>query len=212
MYFIGSLLIFNSSVLPGTHKYASSEATPLDKNSSEFRSLNEAITLNDSSSNVSEVTIEHPGIRGYSYYGASGHQLRLVNNLSAVNPTYQQMMDFVKADKTDKIPYNNSSFRCADFAENLHNNAEKAGYKCAFVSIYFLSGGYGHACNVFNTTDRGLIYIDCTGSTDPSSSPRWDSIVAQPFGIGKPYRTIRIGLSYTLCSSMGKIKDYFVYW
>lgn len=60
--------------------------------------------------------------------------------LTAVNPTFKQMIDFVKADQTDKIPYINSSFACSDFAEKLHNNAEKAGYKCAFVSLYFLAG------------------------------------------------------------------------
>lgn len=70
------------------------------------------------------------------------------------------MIDFVKADQTDKIRYNNSSFVCSDFTERLHNNAEKAGYKCAFVSLYFLAGGYGHACNTFNTTDKGSIFVD----------------------------------------------------
>jgi hypothetical protein len=174
--------------------------------------LHEAVTLNNIVSNSPQAAIVHPSIYGYSYYGASGHQIQLLNNLSAVNPTYQQMVDFMKADQTDKIPYNKSSFVCGDFAERLHNNAEKAGYKCAFVSIYFLAGGYGHACNVFNTTDKGLVYVDCTGSTDPSSASTWDSIVTQPFSIGDPYRTIRFDLSYSFCGSMGIIKNYYVYW
>jgi len=168
--------------------------------------------ISDSQMSAQQAAIVHPSIHCYSYYGASGHQIRLVNNLSAINPTYKQMVDFLKTDQTDKIHYNNSNFICGDFAEQLHNNAERAGYKCAFVSVYFFDGGYGHACNAFNTADKGLVYVDCTGSTDPSSAPTWDSIVAQPFGIGEPYRTVRFDLCYSFCSSMGVIKNYRIYW
>ncbi|MFC2041213.1 hypothetical protein ACFLTY_02690 [Chloroflexota bacterium] len=48
---------------------------------------------------------------------------------------------------------------CADFADRLHNNAEKAGLRCGFVL------GTMHAFNVFETTDKGLIYIDDTGTS-----------------------------------------------
>ncbi|GAJ14543.1 unnamed protein product, partial [marine sediment metagenome] len=70
---------------------------------------------------------------------------------------------------------------CADFAERLHNNAEKAGIRCAYVSVdisgYSDPYGYGipsdtsHALVAFNTTDKGLVYIDDTGisSYGPSS-------------------------------------------
>jgi len=62
---------------------------------------------------------------------------------------------------------------CADFAERLHNNAEKAGIRCAYVSLEMtgyddplhlgIPSNAGHACNAFETTDRGLVYIDATG-------------------------------------------------
>ena len=45
----------------------------------------------------------------------------------------------------------------------LHNNAEKAGIRAAYVVVEFPLGE-GHALNAFRTKDRGLIYIDCTGS------------------------------------------------
>ena len=50
---------------------------------------------------------------------------------------------------------------CADFAERLHNDAEMAGIKCAFVTLH-TSEGF-HALNAFQTTDQGLIYVDDTG-------------------------------------------------
>ncbi|MFA7352951.1 MAG: hypothetical protein WCZ22_05680, partial [Dehalococcoidales bacterium] len=39
---------------------------------------------------------------------------------------------------------------CADFAERLHNNAEKAGIRCGYISLDF-DDGVGHALNVFET-------------------------------------------------------------
>jgi hypothetical protein len=58
---------------------------------------------------------------------------------------------------------------CEDFAERLHNNAEKAGIRCAYVSID-LSHFPSHALCAFQTTDRGLIYVDDTGTIPPKPS------------------------------------------
>lgn len=52
---------------------------------------------------------------------------------------------------------------CADFAERLHNNAEMAGIRCGYVTIDFEGRAIGHALAVFNTTDKGMIYVDDTG-------------------------------------------------
>ena len=67
---------------------------------------------------------------------------------------------------------------CADFAERLHNNAEAAGIRCGYVSVdlsgysdpykYGIPADTGHALDVFQTTDRGLVYIDDTNAPGPS--------------------------------------------
>lgn len=109
--------------------------------------------------------------------GAKGDIKYLDNNCNAKDVSYSELVSFILKDNTDKMRYDYSSFVCADYAEMLHNNAEKAGIKCAYVSITTrcvtrdgtIFGGGGHALNVFNTTDRGLIYIDCTGSLCGSS-------------------------------------------
>jgi hypothetical protein len=145
------------------------------------------------------------GIISNSY----GNFTVLMNNKDAKDPTYSQLLYFLKVDKTDQYPYlyagttyhmyiggSAESFVhldtikeiidgtktpdppriCADFAEMLHNNAEKAGIRCAYVSIGV--GGSGHALNAFNTTDNGMVYIDDTGlSSGYSYSGSCDKIV-----------------------------------
>ncbi len=55
---------------------------------------------------------------------------------------------------------------CSDFAEMLHNNAEIHGFRAGYVGITLAGTTSGHAIDVFNTTDRGLVYVDDTGG-DP---------------------------------------------
>jgi len=132
-----------------------------------------------------------------SYYldiaGADGHVIHLENNPEAQNPTYERLIRFLKNDDTDRIMYESNKFVCADFAENLHNNAEKVGISAAYISIDFEDSEYGHALNAFATTDKGLVYIDCTGNTEKTSSFEkncFDKIAY--LEIGKEYGIISI--------------------
>jgi hypothetical protein len=94
--------------------------------------------------------------------GADGSRVVLYNNMSAKDPSYEDLKTFLKADITDSIPYDLNYFVCSDCAEVVHNNAEKSGIRAAFVSVDFYDREKGHACNAFNTTDRGLVFVDCT--------------------------------------------------
>ena len=89
------------------------------------------------------------------------------------DPTYKQMMKFIGGDKTDKKQYIEGEYVCKNFAADACNRAEEKGIRCAYVSIDYPDGG--HAIVVFNTIDRGLIYIE----------PQHDDIV-NPV-IGKHY-------------------------
>jgi hypothetical protein len=130
----------------------------------------------------------------------------LINNKNAKNPTYSQLLNFLRSDITDMYKYqlggtiriyygspeSNVNLEllkeiilgtkqpkppriCGDFAEMLHNNAERAGIRCAYVSIFV--GGLGHALNAFSTTDRGLVYIDDTGYLGGLGPSNCDKIV-----------------------------------
>jgi peptidoglycan hydrolase CwlO-like protein len=92
--------------------------------------------------------------------------VQLSSNPKSTNPTWQQVEDFILADNTDKHPYVLSSFVCGDFAEQIHNNAEQAEIRAAFVAVNFTDNSIGHALNAFLTTDKGLVYVDCTGTDD----------------------------------------------
>jgi len=128
----------------------------------------------DTGSTIEEATKElgdtsYVYINGGILVGADWQPIILHNNLDAKNPSWVELEAFLAEDETDKHPYDLSAFVCADFAEMLHNNAEAAGIKAAYVTVqlgpcsYFPMGG-GHCLNAFETTDRGLVYVDCTSS------------------------------------------------
>ncbi len=73
------------------------------------------------------------------------------------DPTYQEAWAFVQLDQTDKNEYNDT-YVCRHFACDFNNNALEAGYRVAFVLIAFPESS--HAIVGFNTTDRGMIFIE----------------------------------------------------
>jgi hypothetical protein len=98
------------------------------------------------------------------YAKTFGQQIHLVNNWDASDPTWQQLVSFLNADKTDSKDYSLFSFACGAFAEEVHNNAEAAGIRSAWAAVDFEDNSDGHALNAFKTTDKGLVYVDCTSS------------------------------------------------
>lgn len=94
--------------------------------------------------------------------GADGEQIRITNNPIAVDVTYSELIQFIEADTTDQIIYNDSSFVCADYAELLHNKAEEQGIKTGVVSVNFEESEIGHMFNIFNTIDKGEVLVDIT--------------------------------------------------
>ncbi len=102
--------------------------------------------------------------------------LSLADNASAHNPTYKELLDFLYEDATDQNLYVDDVYMCGSFARDLHNNAEAHGIRAAFVAIHFYNE-LPHAINAFKTTDRGLVFIDVTGTREPSPVSRLDTKV-----------------------------------
>jgi hypothetical protein len=139
------------------------------------------------------------------YTGADGRVITFVQNSSAVNPSYDQVISFLKSDTTDQTPYERGKFTCGDYAEKVQHNAENAGWNCGWVFIE-LNDGYNHACNVFDTTDRGLVFVDST---------TLDSIV--DVKTGAEYHPIPLTklLGYNSgvsADSMGVVKSFTIKW
>jgi len=142
------------------------------------------------------------------YLGGDGHDIELTRNQSAVDPTYDQMIEFIKTDKTDRNEYIPDKYVCGDFAEDVQNNAEVAGYNCAWVYIEF-EDGIAHACNAFDTTDRGLIFIDCTRSIGDGPTNQ-DCIVN--VADSEEYTQKFIKSSNYEPLSMGVVESYEIIW
>jgi hypothetical protein len=75
------------------------------------------------------------------------------------DPSYQEMKDFLEQDETSEQEYLRNEYICVDFAANVKANAANEGIRCAYVVIEYL-GTNGHAIVAFDTTDRGLVYIE----------------------------------------------------
>jgi len=93
--------------------------------------------------------------------GGNGDPIVLIDNSDATNPSYAELVAFIQMDLSDTNMYIDGEYVCADYAEDVHNNAEVAGIRTAWVGLDFEGENEGHAVNVFETTDKGLVYIDC---------------------------------------------------
>jgi len=113
---------------------------------------------------------------------------------------------------------------CADFAERLHNDAEMAGIRCAYVSLelsgytdpnnFGISSDTGHALDAFQTTDRGLVYVDDTGWVPNEQHPSRAVKIANPI-VGQQYITTNlfpeVGWNSS-AESMGTVTDIESIW
>jgi hypothetical protein len=140
-----------------------------------------------------ETTETHIYIDGKIVVGGDGEPIELINNPNATDPTYAELLAFLEADQTDKYSYivgpPKVAYICADFAKDVHNNAEAAGIGAAWVGIEIEGQTEGHALNAFETTDRGLVFIDCTGVglwDETGDRTRWDRRAYVE--VGQPYQ------------------------
>ncbi len=129
--------------------------------------------------------------------GGDNEPIILTNSATAVDPTFEELVAFITADSTDRKKYigeGPGAYVCADFAEEVHNNAEAAGIRAGWVSLTFEGTEEGHALNAFETSDKGLIFIDCTNSGRTGSAdketPGWDAIAY--IGEGKKYGVLPV--------------------
>jgi hypothetical protein len=131
------------------------------------------------------------------------------NNHEARNVTRTEVMDFILQDKTDQLIYNDSVFVCIDFAVAVHDNAERRNISAGVVTCSI--GGTLHALNVFNTTDRGLVYIDCTGVRAGAPVHNYNKIA----GIEWLYRVepiVDISPYHYINDRNGAVSNVHLYW
>ena len=137
--------------------------------------------------------------------------LTLTDNSTAENPTWEQLLDFLRSDKTDKNLYIENVYMCGSFAEDLHNNAEAKGIRAAFVAVHF-DTGVPHAINAFKTVDQDLVYIDATGSDVRISLANLDKRVKMAKDeLYRQYLLFPDGF-WTLSQDTRIVKSIEIYW
>lgn len=128
---------------------------------------------------VRRVPIEYP----------NGTQVLVQENIGSADPSYGQLVSFLRDDWTEHGLYSLDNV-CTNFAVRLYDEAQGSGMKAHIVEIWFADGGNPHVIVAFNTTDRGLIYVDDTGRTQKQKEAGQmdiDRIVTlEP---GQPYTT-----------------------
>ncbi|MGC8940448.1 MAG: hypothetical protein ACP5IJ_00390 [Candidatus Nanoarchaeia archaeon] len=79
-------------------------------------------------------------------------------------PTSKELLTFLELDNTNELKYDNASFDCTGFAFELYKRARAVGYKVGIVELEFEKEVKGHMFNAFQTSDKGVVYIDVTGN------------------------------------------------
>lgn len=89
---------------------------------------------------------------------------------NVTNPSYDQLLDFLKTDDTVDAAYVPDSYVCTNFAVHLYEDAESSGIAAHLVAISFEGSSAGHMIDAFDTTDNGTVYIDDTGNTQAQTA------------------------------------------
>ena len=75
------------------------------------------------------------------------------------DPIYSEAMTFIRDDTTNRNRYDEETYNCGHYSTDVNNNAENQGIRCSLV-IVNLKDGDLHALVAFNTTDKGILYIE----------------------------------------------------
>ena len=120
------------------------------------------------------------------------------------NPSWEELLSFLKEDDTEKLIYDPGVFDCTGFAITLRDRALWRGWRSAFVEITF-GGGGAHALVAFKTEDLGLVFVDDTG--DEKGTGRDKIAYIKP---GKPYGLISLeGVKTTYIACEGEPEEFW---
>ena len=111
--------------------------------------------------------------KGYEISLGSGSDEQVSSLVKLRNPTYNELTEFLAADKTDSNTFISGEYVCFDFAAELNNSAEANGIRAAYVRIR--SKEWAHAVVAFETVDKGLIFIE------PQSDMKIELVTGRPY-------------------------------
>jgi ABC-type multidrug transport system fused ATPase/permease subunit len=99
------------------------------------------------------------------------------------DPSYQEVKGFLAEDETSKQEYVEYQYTCVDYAADVKANALKEAIRCAYVILEYRAGA-GHAIVAFDTTDRGLVFVEpqFDWEVEPEIGKRYYRCVKPPSG------------------------------
>jgi hypothetical protein len=118
-------------------------------------------------------------------FDSKDNRVQLRNYPAATNVLLARLAAFLRTNPVNLATFERGKFVCTEFAQALHNSSEAAGLRCALVTLEF-EKGEGHVLNAFETTDKGLIYMDCTGAVT-GNAPRSIFDTVGYVQVGKKY-------------------------
>ncbi|MBN1643318.1 MAG: hypothetical protein JW856_00635 [Dehalococcoidales bacterium] len=117
------------------------------------------------------------------------------------DPTYASLLAFLASDTTDEHSYIKDAYVCWNFTSDVITNAAKQHIRCAFVYIEYPDSA--HAIIAFNTTDKGIVYIE----------PQTDEVVQLKVGVHYYQCVIpEAGYYYGQPSYDDTVKKFCVIW
>jgi hypothetical protein len=108
---------------------------------------------------ISSKVTEHSALPEWSKNASLSENVTSNNQtITLKNPTFEEMKVFILKDTTSRKTFVLNKYECRHFATEVDNNAEAAGWRCAFVLLCYKQGQ--HAVVAFDTIDRGRIFIE----------------------------------------------------
>ena len=150
------------------------------------------------------------------YVLPGNNHINLKSSLAAKDPTYKELIDFIKNSNIDSTPYSDN-YQCGNYAQDIFNEASISGIKSSYVQLFFDLGRFNHAINGFNTTDKGLIFIDCTNygmwkkfnKSTPIRLNSSDKLFTLELGKESEITSIDTGLRW---ETLGTLTGMEIYW
>lgn len=85
------------------------------------------------------------------------------------NLSWSQLVKFLADDHTNWHEYDLETYNCVDYAIDLAENAKNENIKVRLVGVDFVGQPTGHAFVEFETSDRGVIFVEPQGDNTYSN-------------------------------------------
>ncbi len=96
--------------------------------------------------------------------------------------TWMELVKFIEDDHTNWNRYDPVHYNCLDYAVDLVANAEKQNIKAWIVVVEFYDQSVGHAFVGFETSDRGVVFIEPQGD-NTYTNPKVGQYLCDDWGV-----------------------------